>query len=504
MEIATAKVIYEPVIGIEVHTELSTRTKMFCDCKNDPNETQPNTNICPVCMGHPGTLPVINQEAVIKVIKAGLGLGGEITQFSQFDRKNYFYPDLPKGYQISQYKYPIVSGGSLNGVRITRVHLEEDAGRLQHIDGDTLVDYNRAGVPLMELVTEPDIRSAVDAKQFAEELRLLFLYVGASEADMEKGQMRIEANISIRPVGSPIFGTKVEVKNINSFRAVEKAILYEIKRQTEALEAGETLKQETRGWNDVKEITVSQRSKEGANDYRYFPEPDLPPLRLTKEEGFDIEMMGRIIPELPAKKRERFTRQYGLQPKTVQFFADNPDFANYFESAASELLEWMKTENDSTDAASKEGLPEKAEEKSRKVWNLLANYLTSDLQFLLTDKSCSLADTLISPENLAELIKMIYKEELSSRAAKDVLAKMFSDGSDPSSIVEEGGLRQVSDSVALEELVRKIIEENPQPVADYKNGKEAALQVLVGKIMQATKGAAHPQLVRGILTKILS
>lgn len=494
---------YELVIGLEIHAELNTATKMFCGCKNDPLERHPNVNICPVCMAHPGTLPVINRDAVERVIRVGLALGGEISAYSQFDRKNYFYPDLPKGYQISQYKYPIVVGGNLHGVRITRVHLEEDTGRLQHADGHekmgpassagqpaTLVDYNRAGVPLMELVTEPDLRSAADARAFAEELHDVLRYVNASDADMEKGQMRIEANISIRPAGSIEFGTKVEIKNINSFRAVEKAIIYELQRQQNVLEQGEKVTQETRGWDDIGQKTVSQRSKESAHDYRYFPEPDLPPLNLTKEGGFDIEQIRSMLPELPVAKRKRFQEQYALPSKIASFLVSDKYLADYFEQAGSELLEWSHVSNLGT------GHPSKPIQ-------LLANYISSDLQSLLASKEASIEDIRITPENFAELVKMIYTNELSSRAAKDVLARMFADGSDPSDIVEEGNLRQVSDVSALEEVVRKIIEENPQPAADYKAGKEAALQVLVGKVIKETKGAANPEVVRGVLTNIL-
>ena len=497
---------YEPVIGLEVHAELNTKTKMFCASLNDPLEHHPNINICPVCMGHPGTLPVINREAVLKVIRVGLALGGSISSFSQFDRKNYFYPDLPKGYQISQYQHPIVLGGMLNGVRITRVHLEEDAARLVHTEGSpsnssgrsaTLIDYNRAGVPLMELVTEPDIRTAAGARLFAEQLRTLLRYVNASDADMEKGQMRIEANISLREIADPRgvdadsrgmpFGTKVEVKNINSFRAVEKAILYEIERQADVLEKGEKVIQETRGWDDINEITISQRLKESAHDYRYFPEPDLPPLHLTKEKGFDIDALKAEIPELPAAKRERFTKEYGLSEKMVLFFVEDRAFAAFYEEASSELKEWMSGDDGGFKKASV----------------ILGNYLTSDLQNLLTQKSADVSDMRITPENMAELIKMIYNNEISSRAAKDILARMFADGSDPSTIVQEGGLKQVSDAGTLEVTVKKIIEENPKLVTDYKNGKEAVLQVLVGKVMKETNGAANPEVVRGLLTNML-
>jgi aspartyl-tRNA(Asn)/glutamyl-tRNA(Gln) amidotransferase subunit B len=498
MNIIKEKTKYELVVGIEVHAELNTKTKMFCSSRNDPHESHPNVNICPICMGHPGTLPVINKEAVEKVVRIGLALGGEINTYAQFDRKNYFYPDLPKGYQISQFEHPIVTGGSLNNIRITRVHFEEDAGRLQHVDDSTLVDYNRAGVPLMELVTEPDIRTSTDAKRFAEELRTLLRYVGASDADMEKGQMRIEANISLRPVGEKVFGTKVEVKNINSFRAVEKAIEFEIVRQTERLEAGEEIVQETRGWNDVKEITVSQRKKEGSADYRYFPEPDLPPLRLTKKEGWDIEQIRNTLPELPADKRKRFSEQYPINEKQRETLIADKAYADYFEAAVSELREWCRTQRD--EAHAQRGQQVGSEEKATV---LLANYLTSDLQALMVEKSAHISELLITPENLAELIKMIFTNEISSRVAKDVLMRMFADGSDPSTIVKEERLEQMSDAGVLEEIAKTVIEENPRPVEDYKNGKETALQALVGRVMAQTKGTANPQVAQDILKQLL-
>src|SRR3989344_4934674 len=343
--------MYKPTIGLEIHAELKTRSKMFCDCRNDPEEKHPNLNVCPICLGHPGTLPVINKKAVEYVLKVGMALGGKPAKKSKFDRKNYFYPDLPKNYQISQYDMPLISGGELRGVRITRVHLEEDAGRLVHEVG-SLVDFNRAGVPLMELVTEPDIRSSDEAVLFAKELQLILKYLGASDADMEKGLMRIEANVSVKKEGlnqsrglvgrtgsinEPVLGTKVEVKNINSFKAVHDAIEYEIKRQVELLEKGEKIKQETRGWDDVKGITKAQRSKEEAHDYRYFPEPDLPQLDLTPStDGFDLEKLKLEIPELPEEKRRRFEKEYLLSPEQTETLAIEPALADFFEAAVSE------------------------------------------------------------------------------------------------------------------------------------------------------------------------
>ena len=333
--------MFLPTIGLEIHIELKTKSKMFCSCLNDPLSLDdskgkgktPNVNVCPVCLAHPGVLPTINKEAVEAVLKVGLALSSEIPKFSKFDRKNYFYPDLPKGYQISQYDKPLCIGGELKGVKITRIHLEEDTARLLHMAKSeeqmesTLVDFNRAGVPLMELVTEPDIKSAEEALDFAKELQLILKYLGVSEADMEKGQMRVEVNISIRPNDSgDTLGTKVEIKNLNSFRAVGESIKYEIERQIELLEKGEKIVQETRGWDDVKKITVSQRTKEEAHDYRYFPEPDLPPLDLSK---FDLGKLQFEIPELPAQKRARFMKEYGLNQKQVEVLVSDR-FAGQF------------------------------------------------------------------------------------------------------------------------------------------------------------------------------
>ena len=324
----------EPTIGLEVHVELGTQTKMFCACPNDPDERHPNVNVCPVCLSHPGTLPVINLQAVEAVVALGFALGSSIAERSHFDRKSYFYPDLPKGYQISQYEEPLVTGGELVGVCITRVHLEEDTGRLVHSsDGSsTLVDFNRAGIPLMELVTEPDIKSAEQAVEFAREFQLILRYIGISRADMEKGQMRIEANVSLPTDGR--MGTKVELKNINSFRAVHNAIVYELERQAKVLEEGERVIQETRGWSEEKGKTYSQRTKESAHDYRYFPEPDLPPLDMSE---LNLDSIRASVPELPEAKRERFRAEYGLGNDAVDLLVLDRDGAEFFEEAASEL-----------------------------------------------------------------------------------------------------------------------------------------------------------------------
>jgi len=476
---------YQPTIGLEIHAELKTKTKMFCDSLNDPNEKHPNINICPVCAGHPGTLPVINEEAVGLVQRVGLALGGEIQKYSQFDRKNYFYPDLPKGYQISQYKHPLVFGGTLKDIKITRIHLEEDTARLSHDEhGSSLVDFNRAGVPLMELVTEPDVRDAKQAREFAEELQLIFQYVGASEANMEKGEMRCEANISIRPQGQKEFGTKVEVKNLNSFRAVEHAILYEIKRQAKLLEEGKKVVQETRGWDENKEETFSQRIKETAHDYRYFPEPDLPPLEFSNDY---INELKTGIPELPENKRKRFKEEYGIEDRKVEVIVKERDLAAFWEKVVSELKEWMQAEK-------------MADKDSIKT---AANYFTSDLLGLIKEKAIPVRELLLTAENFAELIKMILKKEINSRAGKDVLRIMVEEGGDPSNIVKTRGLGQVSDEIELSSVAKKIIDANPNAVSDYKTGKQNALQFLVGQVMKETKGAANPEIIKEVLKKLM-
>ena len=480
---------YQATIGLEIHAELRTKTKMFCNSKNDSDEKSPNTNICPVCTGHPGTLPVINEEAVRLVQRVGLALGGEAQKQSRFDRKNYFYPDLPKGYQISQYQHPLVLGGELRGIRITRVHLEEDTARSLHdaTANSSLVDFNRSGVPLMELVTEPDITSAQQASSFAEELQLILQYLGASDANMEKGQMRCEANVSIRSntkrMETGALGVKVEIKNLNSFRAVEQAIEYEIKRQSELLERGEDVVQETRGWDENRCTTFSQRSKESAHDYRYFPEPDLPPLEFSDEY---INGLRVTIPELPEAKRKRLTEEYAIPEGLAETLVRERGLASFWERVVSELKEW---------------LPEKT--KERDALKLAANYFTSDLLGLMKEKGISASELLVEPENYAELIKMIVEGEISSRVAKDVLRYMLEHGGDPSSIIESQGLWQVHDTAELEEIIKKVLHRSPAAISDYRNGKQNAIQFLVGQVMKETKGAANPEAIREILTKNL-
>lgn len=487
---------YEPVIGLEIHAELKTRTKMFCGSLNDSGETRPNVNICPVCIGHPGALPVINREAIKKVISVGLALHGEIPEFSQFDRKNYFYPDLPKGYQISQYKHPLVlggwidieiAGGQQKKIRIRRVHLEEETGRLIHDakTGATLVDFNRAGIPLMELVTEPDMRTAEEARRAAENLRIIFQYVGASNADMEKGEMRIEPNVSLRPSGSAELGVKVELKNINSFRFMERAIEFEISRQKELLDRGEKIIQETRGWDEAKGETVPQRVKEGSADYRYFPEPDLPPLKIERKL---VEELRALIPELPQEKLRRFREEFGIDPDIAAIIVRDRTLAAFFEAAVSELAAWLGAR----------GKPPADAEPAR----LAANYLTTDAMKILAGQGASIGEAKMTPENFAELITYLIEGKISSRAAKAILAEMMAGGKDPSVILEEKGLHQVSHPEMLAAAVEKAIAANPAAIKDYQAGKTSALQFLIGRVMKES-GGANPEIVKKLLEEKL-
>lgn len=473
-----------PTIGLEVHAELSTATKMFCNSRNDPDEKRPNVNICPVCMGHPGTLPVINREAVRHVLRVGTALGGTLADFTEFDRKNYFYPDLPKGYQISQYQYPLISGGTLAGVAVTRVHLEEDTARSIHgvSEGESLVDYNRAGVPLMELVTEPVVRSAEEAGKFARELQILLRYLGASEANMEKGEMRVEANISVSQelgTGDQGLGTKVEVKNLNSFRAVEGAIHYEIERQTEVLARGEKVVQETRGWDEERGVTFSQRLKEESHDYRYFPDPDLPKFRLSAMSEFSREHLLASLPELPWAKRERYRGAFKLADHAVEFFVQDPEVADFFDRTVDVLGGDV--------------------ERGRTA----ANYLVTDVAGALAASGATFSSFSHSntPERFAELIALVSDGTVSSRGAKDVLAVMVREGGVPGDIVNTLGLTQMSGEGELAAIVEGVLAENPVAVSEYASGKTNAIEYLVGQGMRATKGAANPAVLRKIISK---
>jgi len=486
---------FQPTIGLEIHVELDTKSKMFCSCPNDPNERHPNINICPVCMGHPGVLPVINEEAVKKTIKVGLALNCHISSYSKFDRKSYFYPDLPKGYQISQFYIPLCKNGYLeiNGkkIRIREIHLEEDTGKLIHDEKGrySLVDFNRAGIPLMELVTEPDLKSAKEARKFAQELQLILRYLNVSGADMEKGQMRVEANVSVSK-GDKL-GTKVEIKNLNSFRSLEKGIEYEIQRQINVLKSGREVIQETRGWYEDKEVTESQREKEYSHDYRYFPEPDLPPLLITQEY---LQELKAEIPELPSRRRERFKKEYGLEEKEVEVFIKNKDLGEYFEKVVSELKNWTKSVEFKRKLSNLE---------ERKLIKLCANYILCDLQGLLKKAEITGEDFLITPENFAEFITMIYEDRISSRIAKVVLAEMFKTGADPSHIIKEKKLIQIRDLDEIQRLAQKILSVNQKAVQDYQSGKTNALQFLIGQLMRETSGKVDPQKAEEVFKKLL-
>jgi aspartyl-tRNA(Asn)/glutamyl-tRNA(Gln) amidotransferase subunit B len=467
---------YITTIGLEVHAELHTNSKMWCGCKNDPMGATPNLNVCEVCMAHPGTLPVANKDAIKKVIKVGLSVGANIADFTEFDRKNYFYPDIPKGYQLSQYKLPIVSGGAINGVELTRIHLEEDTAKSSHDqDGYTLVDYNRAGVPLMELVTEPVIHSAQQASAFARELQRILRYVGASEANMDKGQMRVEANISVSKDPN-VFGTKCEVKNLNSFRSVEEAIKYEVARHIELIERGEKVVQETRGWDENKLVTFSQRKKENAHDYRYFPDPDLPKLYLS--ELFDNDEIRKEIPEMPASRRARLISA-GLKDDTTEIIISDPEVAIYFDEV---------TKN-----------------KDTGYTNLAANYLVADIVGLLKKdiKEITVAN-FPAAQSFKTLLDMIQANELSSRGAKDLLPLMLADTTlDVKKVAEEKGMIQKNDPEALKAIIMEVLAENPTQVADYKAGKEAMFMYFVGAAMKKSKGAGNPGLFQELLKEAL-
>lgn len=464
---------YKVTIGLEIHAELKTETKMFCACRNNPDEEHPNTNVCPVCMAHPGTLPVPNMKAVESVVKVGLAIGANIANFTEFDRKNYFYPDIPKGYQISQYKYPIVSGGTLNGVEVTRVHLEEDTANNKHDRGEfSLIDYNRAGVPLMELVTEPVIHSAKEAGDFGRELQLLLRTLGVSDANMEKGEMRVELNLSVSDTDK--FGTKVEVKNINSFKAVEKAAEFEIKRHIALLEEGKgsEIVQETRGWDENKQITFSQRKKEDSHDYRYFPEPDIPKMYL--HEMFDLKKMRSELPELPTTKRERL-KTLGIKEEDAMIFVADKDLSDFFEKVLSFGV---------------------AGESVKKA----SNYILSDL---LGIKAISPDFVFPNPESFAKIIKMTEDNKINSRGAKDLIAAIVKEDVEPESYAKEHGLIQELDEGKLKATAQAIITANPKVVEDYKAGNEKSIQFLVGQFMRESRGSANPQLALKILTELL-
>lgn len=473
---------YEPTIGLEIHAELRTQTKMFCRSKNDPDETKPNVNICPVCLAHPGTLPVINGEAVRHVLRVGTALGSKLADYTEFDRKNYFYPDLPKGYQLSQFEFPLVSGGELAGVQITRVHLEEDTASSMHDEstGETTVDYNRAGVPLMELVTEPVIKSAEQAGEFARELQLLLRSLGVSEANMEKGEMRVEANVSVAKSGerSPAY---VELKNINSFNTMERAVRYEIRRQTEALERGETIIKETRGWDEVKQATFAQRIKEGGADYRYFPDPDLPNLLLSEVEGMSFESIRATLPELPQERRARYIAT-GVKQEDADAFVKDERFGSFFDEVCAGATPAFSV--------------------------LASNYIANDLVKIVRDiearDSVSSARIPISAEYFRALMGLLVAQKVSSRAGKDILRMSIDEGKDPGQIAEEHNLLIKTDIAALESVVGTVLSRNAEVAGEYRAGKATALEYLLGQCMKELRGAGDPLVLRELLKQQLS
>ena len=481
---------YIPTIGLEIHAELKTRSKMFCSCANDPDEDMPNANVCSICLGHPGTLPVLNKEAIKHVLKIGIAVDGKLADFTEWDRKNYFYPDIPKGYQISQYAYPLISGGTLAGVELERIHLEEDTAQSTHdTHENSLINFNRSGVPLMELVTKPVIHDVKTAVSFAQELQLLLRYLGAGEANMEKGEMRVEANISVASEADTKarrFGTKTEVKNLNSFRAVEGAIAYEIERQITLLKNGEKIKQETRGWDEKNSETYSQRSKESSHDYRYFPDPDIPKLKISEIPEFSHDALAEELPELPWVRRARYKKDFGATDKEAEVFV-NDDMnllTSYFESIVARLSN-----------------------QDQKNIRLLINYLLTDYFGLLKKQYGLVWSTHIprevQPKLFAELIDMISNGDVSSSGAKKLLMLLVTDAdsrnTSPRKLADKNGLIQKSNSADIAPIIDKVLTDNAKVVAEYRAGKESSIQFLIGQAMKATKGSANPAVIKELL-----
>lgn len=506
--------IYTPVIGMEIHAELATKSKMFCSCENGYFlRERPNENVCPICLAHPGALPVINRQAIDWTIKVGLALDCQIAEVTKFDRKNYFYPDLPKGYQISQYDQPITFGGKLliggKEIGIIRIHLEEDTGKLIHDEKGTLSDLSRAGTPLIELVSQPTITSAQEAKEFCQAYQTILRYLEVSQADMEQGQMRCEANVSLQEAGrfvidgdevKPLLdyklNPKVELKNINSFRSMERAVEYEIKRQTAALEAGEKLVQETRGWDDSKQKTFSQRIKETAADYRYFPEPDLPPLVIDRDH---VETIAATLPELPEAKYKRLIQQYRFSHDDARQLANDKYLADYAEQVISELVDWLSSLPEVAGTAE-----EIAQTEGPKLAKLVGNWLINRLFTHLNETKTAIQNCPITPENFAEFLTLIHQRKINNLTAQKVLEKMFATGDDPTRIIENEGLGQVNDEGKIGEIIDKIIADNPKAVAEFQAGKEASFKFLVGQAMRETKGQADPALINDLLKQKLS
>ncbi len=486
------KTEYEAVIGLETHCQLNTASKIFCSCSTE-FDSPPNTNVCPVCLGYPGVLPVLNEEVLASAVKLGLAINGKIAPYSKFDRKQYFYPDLPKNYQISQYDLPIVEHGCLEielvdkktgevsrkNIGITRLHMEEDAGKLVHAGSDrlagsthSLVDFNRTGIPLLEIVSEPDLRSGLEAAEYAQELRRLVRYLGVGDGNMQEGSLRCDVNISVRPVGREQFGTKVEIKNMNSFSAIQKAIEHEIERQIEALETGKPIFQETRLWEEGSQRTISMRSKEGSSDYRYFPEPDLPPLEVSAEQ---LAAWKAQLPELPAQKRRRYEETFGLSAYDARVLTDDRTVAEYFETASS------------MGASPK----------------LVANWVTQDIAAYLNNNRLSITEIALKPETLAELVSLIEAGTISGKIAKDILSELLTEGGSAKALVEKKGLIQISDAGELEKIIDEIIAANPKELAKFRSGKTNIKGFFVGQVMKQTSGRADPKLTNQLLDKKL-
>ena len=488
---APIKTEYEAIIGLETHCQLSTETKIFSN-SSTAFGADPNTNIDPICMGLPGVLPVLNQKVLEYAVKAGLALNCQIAPYSKFDRKQYFYPDLPKNYQISQYDLPIAEHGWLEievtgedgnptrkRIGVTRLHMEEDAGKLVHGGSDrlagstfSLVDYNRAGVPLVEIVSEPDLRSGEEAAEYAQELRRIVRYLGVSDGNMQEGSLRCDVNISVRPVGQEKFGTKVEIKNMNSFNAIARAIDFEIERQIAAVEAGEEIVQETRLWDESSQQTFTMRTKEGASDYRYFPEPDLGPIEVSKDQ---LESWRSELPELPAQKRQRYESELELSPYDARVLTDDAAVAEYFEAAV---------------VAG--GNPK-----------LVANWVTQDIGAHLNKTKQSIDELALTPENLAELVSLIEKSTISNKIGKDILPELLEKGGSPKALVDKKGLAQVSDPSAIEPLIDEVIAAHPDELEKYRGGKTKLLGFFVGQVMKKSRGKADPKLTNQLLKQKL-
>lgn len=475
---------YEAVIGLEVHAQIHTASKMFCSCPvvEDTGDLEPNTYVCPVCTAMPGVLPVINQRAVEIAIITGLALHCEVPPLTRFARKSYFYPDLPKGYQISQYP-PVFPPLTVNGyleieaeegtkrIGINRAHLEEDTGKLYHVSGASLVDFNRAGVPLLEIVSEPDLRSAEEVRAYATTLHSILVYLGVNSGDMEKGVMRFEANVSVRPVGSDVLNPRHEIKNLNSFRALTRSVVYEIQQQIATLEAGGAVTQQTMGWDEAREVTVPQRGKELAEDYRYFPEPDLPPLEISRQW---VEELRARLPELPDAKRKRFIAEYDISPYDAGLLVADRAVADYFEATVAAV-------RDTADPKT------------------VANWVTGELFRLMKETGQRIEQARVVPQALAELIGLVNDGIINPNTGKEVLEKMYASGHSARQIVEEHGLAQISDVTALKKVIAQVLAENPEPVNQYLDGKVQILGWLMGQVMKATRGKANPQVMRALL-----